>query len=103
MPKSYFAVAVSVIVLLASADIAAAQQQKKKKLSYEEAWKLCAAEINKAACPYRSARFAASSGRWLHEKVWPQDIYPCAEFLLMAVFRATHGKPCRGRGQSAPR
>jgi hypothetical protein len=64
MPKSYFVAAVSVIVLLASADIAAAQQQKKKKLSYEEAWKLCAAEINKAGVPadQPGSRQAAGAG-----------------------------------------
>ena len=64
MPKSFFAAAISAIVLLASVDPAAAQQQKKKKLSYEEAWKLCAAEINKAQVPtdQPGSRQAAGAG-----------------------------------------
>ena len=64
MPKSYLAVAVSVIVLLASADIAAAAQKKKKQLSYEEAWKKCTAEVNKASVPMDQpgSRQAAGAG-----------------------------------------
>ena len=61
MAKSTVALAVSVIVLLASVDLAAAQQQK-KKLSYDEAWKRCTAEINKANVPTDQVGARQSAG-----------------------------------------
>jgi hypothetical protein len=60
MPKSAVAVAVSIIVLLASADMATAQQ-KKKKPTYDEAWKICQAEVNKVSSDQHSARMARGS------------------------------------------
>ena len=61
MPKSTLAVAVSIIVLLASIDIAAAQQKKKKKYTYEEAWKICQVEAQKLPSDQSSARMARGS------------------------------------------
>ena len=61
MPKSYFAIAISVIVLLAAVDMAAAQQQKKKQPTYDEAWKICQAEVNKIPSDQHSAGMARGS------------------------------------------
>ncbi len=60
MPKSTAAMAVSIIVLLASVDMGAAQQ-KKKKPTYDEAWKICQAEVNKIPSDQHSARMARGS------------------------------------------
>ena len=51
MPRAQFvAVSLCVAALLASVVVASAEQ-KGKKISLEQAWKLCAAEINKANVP----------------------------------------------------
>ena len=60
MPKSTAAMAVSIIVLLASVDMGVAQQ-KKKKPTYDEAWKICQAEVNKIPSDQHSARMARGS------------------------------------------
>ena len=60
MPKSTVAMAVSIIVLLASVDMGVAQQ-KKKKPTYDEAWKICQAEVNKIPSDQHSARMARGS------------------------------------------
>ena len=50
MPKSPFIAAVAAVVaLIALPDAASAAP--KKKLSYDQAWKHCTAEINKASVP----------------------------------------------------
>ena len=61
MLKSTAAAAVSVIVLLTSVNIAAAQQKQKKKPTYDEAWKICQAEVNKIPSDQHSARMARGS------------------------------------------
>jgi len=47
--------------MLAAVDIAAAQQQKKKQPTYDEAWKICQAEVNKIPSDQHSARMARGS------------------------------------------
>jgi hypothetical protein len=52
MPRAQFvAVSLCVAALLASVVVASAAEKKGKKISLEQAWKLCAAEINKANVP----------------------------------------------------
>lgn len=59
----FVAIAVCVTASFALGDVAFAQQKKKQKLSYEEAWKRCTAEIDKAAVPkdWPSQRQAAGA------------------------------------------
>jgi len=52
MPRAQFvAVSLCVAALLASVVVASAAEKKGKKISLEEAWKRCIAEVNKANVP----------------------------------------------------
>jgi glycerol-3-phosphate O-acyltransferase len=64
MRKIQFAmVALSSALLLASAGVAAAQQSqpKKQKITKEEAWSRCAAEVSKIASDHHSQRYSAGA------------------------------------------
>jgi len=57
MPKSNIVGAFSVVVLIASVGIASAQQQK-KKMTKEEAWSLCTAEVSVIPADQHGQRYA---------------------------------------------
>jgi hypothetical protein len=56
MPRFHF-VTISVLALVASVGMASAQQQK-KKMTKEEAWSLCTAEVSVIPADQHSQRYA---------------------------------------------
>lgn len=56
------AVLCAAIMIASAADVSAAPKKKAKKLTYEEAWKRCTAEINKQAVPYDWASMRMTAG-----------------------------------------
>jgi len=58
MPKSNIVFAFSAVALIASVGIASAQQQQKKKVTKEEAWSLCTAEVSVIPSDQHSQRYA---------------------------------------------
>jgi hypothetical protein len=56
------AAALVAALIVSAAEVSAAPKKKAKKLTYEEAWKRCTAEINKQAVPYDWASMRMSAG-----------------------------------------